>query len=496
MAQGTIRKGFFFYFGLLVLLLISIFFICLAVMMFNPGSTVLWMQYFTEDNHILVEKTTDEGKKDIDYSKLTTLEIECSYANVSVQRSKEFTSNGIHIINNAKGFTAASSAVKFSYEATLSGDSTLRIKVVEPTGFVYFSKDIKIVLHAYSENSLNFNNLKLKVLTKEGNVEIGGTNTREAEEVNLNSLNVETGKGNINIGDKLNTKSLSALTLTASEGYIQSFKSVKFGDNKTANGIEANCDATIKTEKGRILFGVLNMSGANVNLICKSGDVAIDNIYANKTSVSCVQGNYKLGDIYGDLDYTNSEDSILAPNITAGKITGSFRLSTQSNVDSAPRINIKEITKNLVVISDRGDLNVKKVHGAISVTSENQLNVNLVVADDKSASDTISIVNKNGEVKLGFIGTMAGNVGITTDTSKIVVNVTSVTKFTSNAYVNDQAGTTKLADDKISVSHGLSGVQTKNPLNVEGTSAIRGNMTIKTNASVAYNLVAVDSLVA
>ena len=111
-----------------------------------------------------------------------------------------------------------------------------------------------------------------------------------------------------------------------------------------------------------------------------------------------------------------------------------------------------------------------------------------------SIKPVISI--KNGEVKLGFIGTMAGNVGITTDTSKIVVNVTSVTKFTSNAYVNDQAGTTKLADDKISVSHGLSGVQTKNPLNVEGTSAIRGNMTIKTNASVAYNLVAVDSLVA
>lgn len=496
MAQGTIRKGFFFYFGLLVLLLISIFFICLVVMMFNPGTTVLWMQYFTEDDHIVVAKTTDESKREIDYSKITNLEIECSYANVTVQRSKEFTSDGIHIINNAKGFTAASSAVKFSYDATLSGESTLRIKVVEPTGFVYFSKDIRIVLHAYTERSLNFNNMKVKVITKDGNVDIGGSSTQAAENVNLSSLNVETGKGNINIADNFNTKSLSSLSLYSTEGKIQSFKEIKFGDGKSANGIEASCDSTIRTDKGRILFGVLNMAGANLNLVCKSGDVAIDNIYANKTSVSCVQGNYKFGNIFGDLDYTNSEDSILAPNIKAEKITGSFTLTTKGNVDSAPHINIKEITKNLVVISDRGDLVVKKVHGAISVTSENQLRVDLVIADDKSASDNILIVNKNGDVKLGFIGTMAGNVGITTDTSKIIVNVTSVTQFTSNAFVNDEAGTTKLADDKISVSHGLSGEQTINPLNVEGTSAIRGNMTIKTNASVAYNLVAVDSLVA
>ena len=43
MGQGQIKKGFFFYFGLFVLALVAVFMVCLVIMMFNPGKTVLWM---------------------------------------------------------------------------------------------------------------------------------------------------------------------------------------------------------------------------------------------------------------------------------------------------------------------------------------------------------------------------------------------------------------------------------------------------------------------
>ena len=87
MPQGQIRKGFFFYFGLLVLLLIAVFMVCLVVLMFNPGKTVLWMQYFTGEDNIYVDKTTDENKTAIDWTNVSKLEINCTYANVTVEKN-------------------------------------------------------------------------------------------------------------------------------------------------------------------------------------------------------------------------------------------------------------------------------------------------------------------------------------------------------------------------------------------------------------------------
>lgn len=85
MAQGGIRKGFFFYFGLFVLLLIAIFLIILVVLLFNPGKTILWMQYFTGDGTHQITKTTDT-ETDIDFNNLTRIEIDCSMADVTIQR--------------------------------------------------------------------------------------------------------------------------------------------------------------------------------------------------------------------------------------------------------------------------------------------------------------------------------------------------------------------------------------------------------------------------
>lgn len=494
MAQGAIRKGFFFYFGLFALLLISIFLVCLVVMMFNPGSTVLWMQYFTANDTILVSKTTDDSKTAIDLSSISTLEINCSYANVIVQKNNDFDKDGIYIVNKAKGFTAASSAVKFDYTATFVGN-TLKIEVSEPTGFLYFSKDIEIVVHSYTETALNFSGLKLKVVDTEGNVQIGAVAPKETANVKLSSLSVETVKGNIDLHSNFDTLNLTSLSLTSEEGKIQSFRQISY-ENKTGNGIKLNCDASFKTNKGLISFDAVDIGTNEINIASKKGDVAIDYIKADVTNVACMQGNYKFGSIDGSLSFTNSEDSILAPNILADYISKDFTLSTRVSADVEPDVNIKEIRGDVVVIADKGRLVVKKAHGAIDVSSENQLVVDVIVADDKAEDDIISIINDSGETKIGFLGSMAGNVYLNSNSGKIIVNVTSVAKFSSTAYVNDLEGTTLLADNKIDISLGLSEGQTKNPLTVSGTSAKIGDMTIKTNSTISYNLVSVESLVA
>ena len=492
MPQGQIRKGFFFYFGLFVLLLISIFLICLVIMMFNPGKTVLWMQYFTANDDELIEKTSD-GSRTIDWSQVNSLEINCSYANVVVQKNNEYNLDCVHIVNNAKGFAVESNAVHFDYNVYYEG-STLKIDVTEPTGFMFFSKDIRIILHASENSSLNFSTLNLKITTTSGNVEIGGTTAKAAEEIRLNSLDVSTGSGRITFSQMFNTSSLTGLNLYTEEGKLLSTKNINYG-NETVNGFVVNCDATIGTDKGAISYDYINTGSHDIYASCKSGTFAADYIVAENLKVTCVQGNYKFGNVMANLDYTNSEDSLLAPNIVVDYLSGNFTISGGDNFKGSaePSVNIKKIDGEISMLVDKGSITVGEANGAVDINSEDNLNVDIIIGENNGSAKRI--ITQNSNVSIGFLGVVSNNTTIETDRGNIVVNVTSVANFTANAWVNDLEGTTRLADDKISISHGLIEGETKNPLVVRGTSSTSGTLTIRTNSSLSYNLVAKENLV-
>lgn len=493
MAQGTIRKGFFFYFGLFVLLLISIFLICLVIMMFNPGSTVLWMQYFTANEKNFIERTTDESNTVIDYAKISSLEINCSYANVVVQKNREFFKSGVHIINKAKGFSAASTAIDFNVEVSVVGESTLKIDVTEPTGFLFFSKDIKIILQADSDSNIDFSSLDLKINTGEGEVILGDNAPVTTADMTLGALTVETGKGDVLIGPKFNASSLTEFSISTDEGNLSSIREVEYSSN-SGKGFIANCDTSLRTNKGKMNFDIIVLSDKQLNIACKKGNVALGKVVAQKIDVTCMQGNYLFGVIDADLSFANSEDSILAPNITVETLRGDFILATQAEVKSVePKININEIFGDVSVIADKGNLNVKKAHAKFNVTTES-MSVNGNIADDKLESNAIVIITNSGNVNLGFLGSVAGNVNITTNSGNVSLFVTTVAKFESTAYVND-GSENLISDSKISISHGLSNNQTLNPLTVLGTSSMSGTVKIKTNSSISYNLVAIESLV-
>lgn len=488
MAQGGIRKGFFFYFGLFVLLLVTIFLICMVIMIFNPGSTILWMQYFTANNKYYIEETSDN--RVIDYSQVSTINIECDYAQVSVYKNKEYSKAGVYIINKAKGFTIASTAVPFGYETMLSG-TTLSIELNEPNGFLYFSKDIEIVIFAPENGTDNLANTKLNIVTNDGDVSLG-MGTDRSEEFTLKGLDVKAkGKANIIFGDEFVTSGLETLSVSTESGKIYSLREITYESNKTAKGIQANCDASFEIMNGNINFGAINLGGHTLSITSKKGDVAID--WANADiMVKCVQGNYKFGKINGDLNYQNSEDIIISPNIMADYISGDFSLTTNANVDSDPDINIKEIQGKITLFAKKGRLQASKIHGAMEVVSESELVLDVVVADGNS--NLISVDNEAGDIKLGFLGSV-GNVLIKSNRADTTFNITSVAKFVSTCYVNDPIDSDSYIDDsKISVSHGLNQGVSKNPLAVDGTSAYNGTITVKTNAKVSYNLVQVSGL--
>ncbi len=488
MAQGGIKKGFFFYFGLFVLLLISVFLICLVIMMFNPGKTVLWMQYFTADTEIHHTKTDDGAL--IDYSTINKIEIEATYAKVSVQKNAEYTEKqeGLIIINKAKGFASAKKAVHYNVSITKSG-STLKVKVTEPTGFLYFSKNIEIILNANHETATNWANVDFVATTTNGDIQVGGVNHLKAKTVHLKSLDLKaTGKGDITLEKMLDVSNANSVKLSTNKGDISS--AMEVGGKL---GIVSNSDTILETNSGVIKFDRLTVaSGRSLHILCKSGDVKIGEINADSVDVSCVQGNYVFDTINGNLSYTNSEDTIISPNILVTKlVSGDFTLTTDGNSNANPDVEIKEVGGDITVIADKGHLEVAKANGAVSINSKDNLYVGIIFADT-SANNAITIKNVKGDVDLGFLGSMAGTVEVVTN-GDIEIKITSAAKFVSEALVNNDSGD-RVADSKIKVSTNLADGRTLNPLSVDGTSANSWAMTLKTNSKIKYTLVEASAL--
>lgn len=489
MPQGTIRKGFFFYFGLFVLLLFAIFLVCIVVMIFNPGKSVLWMEYFTDNTTYVVKETTVTEENTvampINWTQVTDLEINCTYGDVIVQRNggTQFNKDGLYIINNAKGFTSAKNAVHFNVFTRYEGDK-LKVDITEPQGFLYFSKNIKIILHAAGIDGRegNFSNLKLTVNTTDGDVNLGSAESTQ-EFTELKSAHVTTGKGDIIIQDNLVSSKLTKLNLETVSGDIITNKKV---DSKTT-GLETSCDIRLATTKGDIKFAKL--SGKNVDVECKQGRVVLDNVQISGSEKGdglnflCERGNILLGNITGNVNFADAEDWINSPNITIDTIKGNFVLTSTINGGS-PNININKITGFLNVVSTKGKLNVGQASGEIKIDSDDNLAVNVGVANGNN--NAIAISNVNGYVGVDFAGSVSSNVDIK-NKGNVTVNLTKLANFAADFYQYSKQEQL-LAVAKIVIKIDNKPVTSTNPFEIkEGVGS--GHLNIFTDGYAYINLV-------
>ena len=292
----------------------------------------------------------------------------------------------------------------------------------------------------------------------------------------------------------MDTESLQSLDLETVEGEISALKTISYA-GKSGKGLKVNCDAALSTNKGNITMDVADCGSHNLVISCKKGNVSIGYIAATNVEVACVQGNYKFGDVYANLDYTNSEDSMIAPNIVADLVNGDLTITAKDGFRGVaePNINVKKVNGKIGIHADKGELKIGEANGTIDVNSEGSLVINIKIGENNAS--TKRIVNKSGSTTIGYIGSVIGTNSIFSDKGKVTINMTSVASFTADAFVNDEEGTTRVEDKKISVNYGLAEGETKNPLNVRGTSASSGSITIKTNGSISYNLVLKETLI-
>ena len=225
MAQEGIKKGFFFYFGLFVLFLIAVFLIICVIMIFNPGKTILWMQYFTSSSAENVTKTTDTGEA-INFDTISRIEVDCSYADVQVKIDGDIGESCVRIENNAKGFATAEQARPFSY-SVVNENGTLKIAVTEPVGFIYFSNDISITINIDSNYfngeffpKYSFDNMAFNIKTTDGNITFGSVGF-ESQPFAPASITAKTTGGSIYLSENMKFNNLSQISLETDNGDIR-----------------------------------------------------------------------------------------------------------------------------------------------------------------------------------------------------------------------------------------------------------------------------------
>lgn len=509
MAQGKIKKGFFFYFGLFVLLIGTIFLICLVVMMFNPGKNVLWMQYFTSNgDYSPVVKfnerfKTDDGQE-IGWSQVKSLKIEAGYANVTVNKGpdRNFEYDGVYVVNKSKGFTTSANAVHFDVQIGFKSNE-LTIKVVEPQGFLFFAKDVEVVVHSTNLNdSINFSGIGLDINTESGNIDFGGY-LQNSDFIRPASINAKTSSGNISFSKYCEFADVNNMRLETSSGNITSSSTV--GDT---TGIRANCDMTIISGKGEVSIDEMNIGAHKANISCESGVVKINKLNASLADfISCQHGNFIFNEVNSDMNFSNSADTIISPNIRINKMNGNFTLSTSvDNQRADPDITIGSFAKGssalankLYIYADNGKIVASDVAGKVEIHSNDSFSAHISLTADNN--NDVSIENNHGSVTLDYLGKIT-KTSIETNDGKITINVSAQQSFVAYMLQNQELASgvkqSPVAADKITVRIGNSIADSeKNPLAIgknynPETDLGQEDILINTNGNVEFNPLAVE----
>ena len=509
MAQEGIKKGFFFYFGLFVLFLIAVFLIICVIMIFNPGKTILWMQYFTSSSAKNVIETTDTGEA-INFDTISRIEVDCSYADVQVKIDGDIGESCVRIENNAKGFATAEQARPFSY-SVVNENGTLKIAVTEPVGFIYFSNDISITINIDSNYfngdffpKYSFDDMAFNIKTTDGNITFGSVGF-ESQPFAPASITAKTTGGSIYLSENMKFNNLSQISLETDNGDIRT-QGNNLGED--LSGIEVtDADVNLTTKTGDISLdlvkintsGTLKIANDNGNVTISKLDVPNRNITSSNQGdkesygiqMDSYEGNYYIDTIIGDLSFSPSEDILGSPNIRIGTITGDMLVS--SSIDANPDVTIETMNGNIYSFGTNGNYIINNMNGSANIDIESgSVDIKFVEQTNKG---TDVITSTNGAITIGFKGPINHTMTVTSDSANINFNFLNNVDFVANAYVNDgtnDQSNEMVNDDKITVNignyHG-----DKNPVLVDNSETSQtADILDYTNANIAYTVV--DSL--
>lgn len=448
MAKDKVGKGFFFYFGFFLLIVLAAVLVIFVVMMFMPGTNIMGLQYFTNSINKQITQTTDG--KDINFSSgnFSSIEINAGYTQVVFQKNNDFQQNGIYLINNAKGFATSKTANPFSYSVTMDDNRALKINITEQNGFIYFSKDAKLIIQISDTSANPLANTSL-IVKNNATVNIGGAvSTGYTHDVAVKNLDISSGSGDIILSPHA-PKKLGSFKAQTSTGEI--FVS---HDELTAN------ETSFVTESGKITATTLK---SPLKLSSGKGTVHIDTIDGNVDAYGCRDVFMGIGKINGSLSFDKEEEEA----------------KTVSTLSSSV-IKIGQISGNVFASAARGSrIEFGTITGyANVVTSTGSIKIDLLSADFNisSTSGNIEVAIASGVRKESLVFTQKGkltiklpencsNVKIQNETGETYLNMLKNAGYTIKFTYFNSEDVSQFKFDNVSLNMD---VEIVNPLKIFG----------------------------
>lgn len=420
MADNKVKKSFATYLLILLLIVVAVFLIILVVMLFSPFKNILGFQYMLYNmdmNSADYRYTKTTGDELIDFSTIDEINVNCSYANVSVSRIIDTDVDAIGITNKCKGFARSSDNTDFNLEIYFEDaeKKVLNIEVQEPEGFLFFDKTIEIALLIPAKSDYALENTRLNINTNSGNIYIGNTHklseneneTGFKSELKVNSLELRTNEGDIYLRSFIDSE-FNDVYLRSNSGSIIMQKDIYY----VSQSFETY------TNDGDINLTKVSYNGSktvdeNIILYINNGEFSADTLSGN-VGLNILNGYFNLNTLEGyitsnnsveqmesasiSIDYANGDVSLPFVNKSSVSIGGLANQKQAYIKATSGSINIGRIDGYGHIETTSGDIKVSAISGDINLKSTSG-NIDLVY-DSDSITSKISLSSTTGDIDL------------------------------------------------------------------------------------------------
>ncbi len=414
--KGNVKKGFANYLLILFIAIIAAFFILVTIMLFSPFKSILGFKYFVYygKGETFASVKQEDKVIDINYSLIDNIDIDCGYSNVSIKRAASKIDYGQVVIeNNCSGFAREDQDTGFDYEVSFTDANyrNLKIKVVEPEGFLFFKKDISITLLTTVQQVNSFNHTKININSTKGDVYVGNRNILNqsaSNDIAVKSLNIKNTEGDIFFFEQ--TSNINNLTIKTNNGNINanssfSIDDLKLNAAKSKISLKSLTLQKAKLDLGNSEFNVGNLKVSDkADLFIKNGYVSIDELNGTLTSNSMINDMGKAN-IY--INKINS-GNIVIPNannstIKLGNVNASSQVYVRgrdcnASIDNLLGIAILETTKGNINISAENDEKSTAYPRVDVKTSSGNINLKYII--DKINDNYINLKSYSGKINV------------------------------------------------------------------------------------------------
>lgn len=432
------------YIGAIVGSILLIFIVCIAVMFFKPGTTILGYQYikYGEDAEL---KFTDES--DLSITDISAIEIATKRTDIFIYPND--TEGEIKIVHKkgisgfAKAINAELSVKTTKQTKTFEGENanhnTLIYSVDEPSGLLFSSSSS---IYLYLPSNIYLTSISAK--SNSGNLVYSSKSTQKNNEEVISCENLHLRTGGSGVVTITNTERISNYYLQTGSGAVRfsevstlNANSIYYQTNSgTFNYTNANKDATLNLTNGLTIKSTTQMNrGPSIAVNNLNGNLKVDTFNGNYQFTKIGdEGNYKmvtittnnsritLGTVYAQVsilsDSENPSNTISVDTLTSPSATNQFEagagsvyvksLSGSSAFNtSSGSIKVDEATANCNVYahSTTGSIDITfeetetpdKNHKTVILTNTGSVNVrnisnqlNLQILSDSSSTLNLS----------------------------------------------------------------------------------------------------------